>query len=154
MKRLVAIVAFFAVGLGGGIAYSYITSPGAGTGIALTSSATPVTISATATAPTTALIPGGVGDVTFKVANPNATPVTIASVVGNGTLTVTGGSGCTALNSGVSFTDQTGLSISVPANATEFTIDLPGSVAMSNSSDNGCQGATFLIPILVTVHQG
>jgi len=49
----------------------------------------------------------------------------------------------------VSFTNQSGLSIDVPANG-QTTSTLSGAAAMSNASPDGCQGATFTIPVTLT----
>ncbi|HZB24346.1 MAG TPA: hypothetical protein VE444_10930, partial [Gaiellaceae bacterium] len=49
---------------------------------------------------------------------------------------------------GVTFTNQTGLTLDLAAGATAgFT--LTGAAAMSNASDNTCQGAVFTIPVVV-----
>ena len=57
---------------------------------------------------------------------------------------------------GVSLTPQHSLTISVPAksggtNGTT-TQTLAGAVSMTNSSDTGCQGAIFTIPVTVSSH--
>ncbi len=155
MKRRFAIVgSVLALLIGGGVAYAYIPSTGTGAGTAASGSLSAVTISATASTPVTALLPGESADAIFKVDNPNAVAMTIVSVVGSGSISVSGGSGCTSGNDGVAFVDQGALSISVPANSTDFSVDLSGAVTMSSSSDTGCQGASFSIPITLTVHRG
>jgi len=55
--------------------------------------------------------------------------------------------GCTT--TGVTFTDQTGLSISVPANSSTETT-FANAASMSNASVNACQGDTFTIPVNLT----
>lgn len=101
--------------------------------------------------PGTALQPGSTGEVIVKVDNPNSYAVHLVSVVAAGVITVSGGSGCTLSNSGVAFTDQTGLSVPIPATTTQL-VRLPGAVAMSTASVSGCQGATFNIPVTITAH--
>jgi hypothetical protein len=59
-----------------------------------------------------------------------------------------GHSGCTT--TGVSFTDKTGLSISVPANSVGTDATLTNAASMTNASLNACQGATFTIPVTLT----
>ena len=49
----------------------------------------------------------------------------------------------------VTFDNQTGLNIAVPAN-NDTTSTLTGTAHMDNTSDNGCQGATFTIPVSIT----
>lgn len=145
-----AITAVLAL-LGAGTAYAYFTSTGSGAGSASTGTLLTSTIAATTGSPSTPLYPGTAGDVVLQVSNPNNFAVTLVSVVGSGTITADGGHpGCTT--TGVSFTDQTGLAIPVSANGTT-QVDLPGAAAMSSASSDGCQGATFSIPVTITVHK-
>ena len=91
------------------------------------------------------LYPGGSGAVKLSVTNPNPFAVTITGVTGAGTITSDKGAACDA-STGVTFTNTTGLSQAVGAGAT-VTFSLAGKVAMSNASDNSCQGAIFSVPI-------
>jgi hypothetical protein len=140
------------IGLASGAAYAYFTSPGTGTGSASVGSMQAVTISTATVSPSTPLLPGASGDVTLEVTNPNDVAVTLISVAGaGGAITADSGHpGCTT--TGVTFTDQTGLSTSIPADGTT-DIDLPGAASMSTASSPGCQGATFSIPVTITVQQ-
>jgi hypothetical protein len=155
MKRRVqrAVVASIAIviSLGGvNAAAAYFTAGGTGSGTASTGTLS-VSVSATTGTPTTPLIPGGTGDVTLKVTNPNNVVVTLTTVTGNGAITADGGHpGCSP--TGVTFTNQTP-NLTVPANATDFAVSLSGAAAMSTSSANGCQGATFSVPVAITVQQ-
>ncbi len=137
----VALLALAVVGL----AYAAWTTSGSGSGTAKAKNAqalTTVDVSATTTA---TLYPGATGDVLLKTSNPNDYPVRVTDVKGNGAITATGGSG-TCTTTGVTFTDQTGKSIDIPAKgSTEAT--MTGAAAMSNLSEDGCQGATFTIPV-------
>jgi predicted phage tail protein len=154
MIRRIAVSALAAalVGMGAGAAYAYFTSSGSGTGAATAGTLQTVTISATAGSPTTPLLPGGTGDVVLQVSNPNAFAVTLVSVTGSGTITVDGAhSGCNA--SAVTFTDQTSLSVSIPASSTNYQVDLPAAASMSAGAANACQGATFSIPVTITVEK-
>jgi hypothetical protein len=139
------------VGLGSGAAYAYFTGSGHGTGSASTGSMQTVTISSAMATPTSPLHPGGTGDVALKVTNPNTFSVTLVSVTGSGNITADSGHpGCTT--TGVTFTSQTGLTTTISAGATA-TIDLPGAATMSASSSAGCQGATFSIPVTISVEK-
>ncbi len=140
------------IGLGSGVAYAYLTSSGSGTGSASIGTMQPVTLVSATVAPSTLLLPGSTGDVTLKVNNQNSFAVTLVSVTGTGgTITADGGHpGCTT--TGVTFTNQTSLNTSIPASTTA-TIDLPGAASMSTASSAGCQGATFFIPVTITVHK-
>ena len=139
------------IGLGAGAAFAYFSSSGTGAGSASTGTLQAVTVAVTTVTPTTPLRPGGVGDVTLKVTNPNSYDVTLVSVTGAGSITADARHpGCTT--TGVTFTDQTGLSTTIPA-ATTTTVDLPGAASMSTASSAGCQGATFSIPVTIAVQQ-
>ena len=140
------------IGLGSGAAYAYFTSSGSGKGSASIGTMQPVTLVSATVAPSTLLLPGSTGAVTLKVNNQNSFAVTLVSVTGTGgTITADSGHpGCTT--TGVTFTNQTSLNTSIPASTTA-TIDLPGAAAMSTASSAGCQGATFSIPVTITVHK-
>ena len=147
-KRTVLLaVPVIAASLGAGTAYAYFTSSGSGTGSVSTGSMQPVTVAASAGTPGTPLVPGGSGDVTLSVTNPNDFDVTLAGVTSTGTVTADGGhSGCTT--TGVSFVPPTGLSKTIPADGTT-QVDLPAAATMSAASSSGCQGATFSIKVHV-----
>lgn len=147
---LVAPAVFLAVGSIAGGAFGYFTSTGKTTGSASTGTMQTVTVSAATVAPNTGLLPGGSADVTLKVTNPNSFAVTLVAVTATGgTITADSGHpGCTT--TGVTFTNQTGLSTSIPASATT-TVDLSGAASMSTASSAGCQGATFSIPVTIAV---
>lgn len=154
MRRRILVLAISAMllGLTGGVAYAYFTSSGSGTGSASTGTMQTVTVAASTGSPTTPLIPEGSGDVALQVTNPNGFAVTLVSVTGSGGITVDGGhSGCDP--SVVTFTDQTGLTISIPADSTDWQVYLPGAASMSSAAANACQGATFSIPVTITVHK-
>lgn len=153
-RRLAAVAAVLALSAVGGFAWAYVNATGSGTGAAATGTLNAPTISATVVAPQTALLPGGSGDATFEFNNPNASAVTLVSVTSAGTIAVSGAPGCTAANDDVTFTNQTALSITVPANATNFVVDLPSAVQMTTASASVCQGATFSIPVTVSVRLG
>jgi hypothetical protein len=138
-------------GLGGGAAYAYFTGTGSGSGGASIGALETVTLAVSSAAPVTPLLPGGTGDATVAVTNPNGFAVTVTSAVRSGTITADSGhSGCTT--TGVTFTDQTALGVRVPANST-IAVDLPAAVAMGASSSAGCQGATFSIPVTITARK-
>jgi hypothetical protein len=98
------------------------------------------------------LYPGASGDLLVKLNNPNSFPLTIVSVSGNGTVTGAGGTG-TCTTTGVTVPTQTGLNITVAA-GNNVSVVVPNGVSMDLTSDSGCQGATFQIPITITVHKG
>jgi hypothetical protein len=136
----VAVVATSAVTFG-----SWSVSSSAGSGYSKAKLALNLTLSDASASTTAQLYPGGTGDLWVKVTNPNPFAVTVTSVTGAGTITADKGAACDAAT-GVTFTNTTGLSQSVGAGAT-VTFSLAGKVAMSNASDNSCQGAVFTVPI-------
>ena len=137
---VVAVMATTAVTFG-----SWSVSSSAGSGYSKAKVALSLTLSDASASTTAQLYPGGTGDIWIKVSNPNPFAVTVTSVTGAGTITSDKGAACDAA-SGVTFTNTTGLSQAVGAGAT-VTFSLAGKVAMSNASDNTCQGAVFTVPI-------
>ena len=129
-----------------------------GTGSATTkagSSQALSTVDASASTSAT-LYPGVNGDVKLTISNPNPFAVRVTSVALNGQnsdITPDGGhASCSP--TGVSFTNQTGLTIDVPGKTGgtngSATATLSGAASMSNASADGCQGATFTIPVSLT----
>jgi hypothetical protein len=150
-----AVVALV-VGLGAGTAFAFFTGVGNGSGAASVGTVQSVTVDniafGTATV-TTKLYPGATnGDLKLKLDNPNSYPVTIVSIAaGTGTVAGSGGVG-TCSTTGVSVNAQTGLSISVPSGTGVFVV-IPNAVSMDATSDSGCQGATFQVPVTITVEK-
>ena len=148
-----AIVALL-LGIGAGAAYGYFSSTGSGTGSGSTGTMQTVTVAAAGT-PSSPLLPGGTGDVVFSATNPNNFAVSITSISANGTITPDGGhSGCTTTDANpvVTLSVPPGdLPLSISANTTE-NIDLAGAATMDVAATSNCQGATFNIPITITVH--
>jgi hypothetical protein len=144
-RKLVTLALAAVLTVGIGVAYAAWTASGSGTGYAKAGSAQALsTLDASATTAAT-LYPGATGDAKLKIDNPNPYPVRITAVSGNGTINSDKGTACDS-STGVSFTDQTGLTLDVPASSSA-TFTLSGAVAMSNASDNSCQGAVFSIPV-------
>ena len=156
MKRrfapVVILVAVALAGLISGGAFAYFTSSGTGTGSVTTGSNQAVTVEAVVSAsPSSTLIPGGTADLVVQLDNANSFAVTIVSMAQNGSVTPVGGSGCTGANDGVTVPTQTGISISVAPG--DQVLHMSGAASMSASSASGCQGASFDIPVTLTVHQ-
>ena len=149
VRRVVVVTAIVTATMGGGIAIAAWTSSGTGTaGAKAGTAAAPTTSTADLTALTPLLYPGATGPARILVNNPNPYPVKVISVTGNGIPT---GSGGTCVNTGITWNAQNPTTgNTVPANGST-TLTLPGAVAMSTSVDDGCQGATFSIPVQVTV---
>jgi hypothetical protein len=124
---------------------SWTVSSSAGSGYSKAKVASSLTLSDASASTTAQLYPGGTGDIWIKVTNSNPFAVTVTSVTGAGTITSDKGAACDAAT-GVTFTNTTGLAQIVGAGAT-VAFSLAGKVAMSNTSDNTCQGAVFTVPI-------
>jgi hypothetical protein len=147
-KRGAVLLTLLGVLMAGTIALAAWTAGGTGSGYAKATTAQNLTTVDVSGSTTAQLYPGGTGDLKLSVTNPNAYAVTITSVAGSGTITSDKGAACNA-STGVSYTTQSSLSQVVGAGATvPFT--LTGSVAMSNASDNTCQGAVFTVPVTLT----
>ncbi len=151
-RRIAAAAAVAALAVTAVGALAYWRTSGSGSGSAATGTPQAVTVVAFAggDAPTSSLQPGGTADVILRLSNPNAYAVTLISVSGNGAITADSGhTGCTT--TGVTFTNQSGLSITVPNGSS--LVHLPGAASMGTTSSSGCQGATFSIPVTLTVHK-
>jgi hypothetical protein len=149
-RKLFLLVAAIAALVASGVLYAAWSTGGSGNGYAKAGTASSLTIGDASASTTADLYPGGTGAVKLKVTNPNPFPVRITSVTkqASGTITSDKGAACNA-STGVTFTDQTGLTLDLAAGATT-TFTLSGAVSMSNASDNSCQGAIFTIPVDVT----
>ncbi|HKT03674.1 MAG TPA: hypothetical protein VJT31_29455 [Rugosimonospora sp.] len=137
------------VALAAGTAVAYWVTTGTGSATAQAGTAQNPTTSAVAVS-SGLLVPGGTGDVYLKVNNPNAYAVRVTAVTGSGTVTASGGSG-TCTTTAVTFTNQTPTSGNTIAAGSSATFTYTGAVAMGTNPDQGCQGATFTIPVSVTI---
>ncbi|MDX6588671.1 MAG: hypothetical protein QOI31_3144 [Solirubrobacterales bacterium] len=147
-RRLIGGGITVAVLVAAGLAYAAWTASGTGSGTAKAGAAQALTTNAVAITAGD-LYPGTNGDVKLEIVNPNPYPVQVTSVSnGSGSITAAGGIG-TCTTTGVTYTNQTGLTINVPANGSQ-TATLDDAAHMSNASENGCQGATFTIPVSLT----
>jgi hypothetical protein len=143
---LAAITALVVTGL---IVAAWSTG-GSGNSYAKAGTASALTLNDASASTAADLYPGSNAAVKLSVTNPNPFPVRITAVTKQaaGAITSDRGTACNA-STGVTFANQTGLALDLPANGTT-TFTLPGAVSMSNASDNSCQGAVFTIPVDVT----
>lgn len=153
---LVSLVAVFIVAASGGAALAYWRTTGSGSGASSVGTAQNVTVQAVASGtPATTLIPGGSGELLIQISNPNLYSLTLTSVALSGSVTSTGTTGCTT--TGVTVATQSGLNFTLAAGtaagAVPTVVHIPNGAAMSTASDSGCQGATFQIPVTVTVQR-
>ena len=154
-KWWAVLVALTLVGvvIPGGVTYAWFSAGGTGSGSATAGTLEQVSIASDVAVPDESLLPGHTADAALKLDNPNAYAVRLVSVVRDGSrpIVVTGGSGCTAENSGVSFVNQDPISITVAAQTAGQLVELEAATSMALTSANGCQGATFAIPVTITV---
>lgn len=155
-RRMLALAATCSALIVTGLVFAAWLTSGSGSATAKAGSSQALsTVDASASTNAT-LYPGVTGDVTVKISNPNPFAIRVTSVALNGQnsdITADGGhASCSP--TGVSFSNQTGLSVDVPAksggtNGTA-TATLTGAASMSNASADGCQGATFTIPVTLS----
>lgn len=108
-----------------------------------------IDVSASVSTTPDALYPGTDGDVLIQIHNPNSFAVKVTQVSGNGAITASGGIG-TCTTTGVSFNGPVTTAIEVPAESDSAETTLSGAAHMSSASENGCQDATFTIPVSLT----
>ena len=148
IKRLAVGALFAVIAVTGSVAVAAWLSAGTGNGFAKATTAQSLsTVDVSASTPAT-LYPGATGNVSLDIHNPNPYPVRVTAVSGNGAITSSAGAACNA-STGVTFADQTGLTLDVPASS-DATFTLNGAVSMTNASDNSCQGAVFTIPVTLS----
>lgn len=155
-------VAFSTIALGvfAGTAYAYFSATGSGSGQAGVGTLLPLHIEHATATVSRDLFPDGQGTLVLSLTNPNAFAVTVVGVVQDGPVTVTGGgAGCksgtvgTPGTSGVAVAPvvANGLNLSVAAGSS-VTVTVATGATMSTTSNTTCQGASFEIPVTVTVH--
>ncbi|WP_433800082.1 hypothetical protein [Actinomycetospora sp. CA-084318] len=148
----VVVLALLAAALGAaGVAVAAWFASGSGTpGLDGRTALAPTTAAVAGSAVTTGLLtPGSSGTAVLSVTNPNPYRVRIATVAPAGAATASGGVGACA-TTGVALAAQSPAGVTL-APAASTTLTLAGAVSMSTVSETGCQGATFSIPVTVTV---
>lgn len=151
MRKILVVpvaVVFMALGFGASEAYGYFTGGGSAAGSsAVAAGDQPITIQTNAS-PGTLLYPGGTGDLVITATNPNSVPVQITALT-LGTIT-----GCTTPAIILTSPSTGYLPLTIPANASNQRLVLPGALSMGTSASSDCQGVAFTIPLSsVTVHQ-
>jgi len=155
-KRLTAGTIVLGVALVASVAFAAWTATGSGSGYSQATTAQALSTVDVSASTSAQLYPGGTGDMTIRFSNPNPYPVQVTGVSGSGLPAgITSDKvGCTGASTGVVFTNQTGLTIDVPAavgvTPGEASATLTGAVAMTNASVNACQGAIFTIPVTLS----
>jgi hypothetical protein len=155
-RRLIAVlgvVTLFLLGIASGGAYAYFKTRGSGSGVIAAGTPAKVHVQAVASGtPATKLLPAASGDLIIQVQNPNVFSVTIFAVAQSGSVSAVGTPGCTGTNSGVTVPTRSGLTITVPAGQTSV-LAVPNGASMSATSASACQGASFDIPVTISVER-
>ena len=103
--------------------------------------------------PATGYGSGTVGSVATTVTNPNPFPVTITSAtVGSVTASPVGGRTCAAGNVLPTTTAPIPLTppVTLAADSAPTPVTVPGALYMIATAEDGCQGASFSVPVTVT----
>ncbi len=143
-RRFVIFFVAFTALIGGAFAFAAWTSSGTGDSQDVTAGTAATLVVNPVTPAVTGLVPLGSKVSNFTVTNNNSYQVTLGTVTVT-SITVTGGTGCTSGNSGVTTVVNPAAVGTVVAGggtavaSANFTVTL----SMSAASDNGCQGATF-----------
>jgi hypothetical protein len=153
ISRKLAVGVIVAVMAAVGLVYAAWTTNGSGSAYAKAGTAAAISTVDVSASTTATLYPGVTGDVLIKLDNPNPYAVTVTAVTGNGSIVADAGhAGCTT--TGVTFTNQSSLSLVIPAKSGGvdgvLQSTLTGAASMSNASLNACQGAVFTIPVTLT----
>ena len=144
--RLAVLLALLAVLIAGGVTLGSWTVAGSGSGYAKATSSQNLVLGDASASTTGDLYPGGQGVVEVKVTNNNPFAVTITSVSAGAGAVTSNSAGCNAAS--VTFNNQTGLSLSLGAGATQ-TFPLANGASMSSAAVDACQNAVFTIPVTV-----
>ena len=163
-RRAGVVAGVFVLLFGGGVAVASWTATGTGTGSAQAASVSGLVVSAGTplgalyplpadSTPATGYGSGTVGSVATTVANPNPFPVTITTAtVGSVTTNPLNGRTCAAGSvlptTGAPITLSPPVTLAAGSGPTAVTV--PGALYMVSSAEDGCQGATFTVPVTVT----
>jgi hypothetical protein len=150
-RRTVLAFALLIMFVAAGITVAAWSTSTSGNGYSKATTASAIVLSDASASTSGDLYPGGAGDLKLKVANPNTFPIriTAVSLTLGGTIT-SSVSACNSGGTGVTLTNQSGLTLDLAASAAATVLTVPGAVHMSSSSDTNCQGALFTIPVDVT----
>jgi hypothetical protein len=152
MRKRVLATALVSVGLavGAGVAWAGFISTGSATASGTSGNVQMPTAVGVLPAGQT-LYPGVRRNIRVTVTNPNNFPVVVTRVEKSpNPVVVDPAHAAACVTTGVSLTNPPyGVAWNVPAGATR-TFQLTNGMRMTNASQNGCQGATFKVPIVIT----
>jgi hypothetical protein len=157
--RLGGLIAALGVVLAGAaVAYASFSATGTGSGHATAVTAQSIPITAASCPGNGDLYPGGpAGAICFTLKNPNPYTVTFTSVtyLPSNTPIVAGSASCAAANVSIATGAPTTLAtpLTVAPGQTTGTLSIPGVIQMASTADDGCQGASFDVPITLNGSQ-
>lgn len=130
-------LAYYEAGTASATGSASLTSPG---------SAVPVELTA-AELPAAELLPGGTADITLAVQNANPVPVSFVLAAAGPVAAVAGTAAGTCATPGISIALPGTRLVAEPGRT---VLVLPDAATMDATSDSGCQGATFQVPLSLT----
>lgn len=141
-RKLATVASSLALIAAGSALAAWLISATGSTGGKIGTLAAPTVTAAPASG--SALLPGGTGDATASVQNPNNTPLKVTGVQdAGGAATFPQFSSCTGPTANVTVPTKTfATPVNVPANTTTV-ITLPDSLKLDADAPNGCQGESF-----------
>lgn len=155
-KRAGVVFSASVLMLGGGVAWAAWTNSGTGAANAQATTASGLVVTAGSPASTLYPKPAGgysdpsIGAVYTTVANPNPYPVRVTTV-SLGAVAITPLSGRTCAAGSVVPTSNVPTALATPidlaANASATAVTIPGAVEMVSTAEDGCQGASFSVPV-------
>src|SRR5438093_4906554 len=110
--KLVLSLSALSVVVAAGVTFGSWSVTGVGNGYAKAVTPSSLTLNDVSASTVGDLYPGGSGNVKVGITNPNSFAVTITAISGSGAITSSGGAACDA-STGVSFANQTGLSLAL-----------------------------------------
>jgi len=134
---------------GAGVAYAAWSANTSGQGSAVAMVAQAITLSPNASG-TATMYPGGpAATIYFNASNPNPyavnfTTASYSSPVSNSTVS------CPNSNISIAPGAPTTVSVSLPANASNVPLSIPGVLQLSHTAPDGCQGVSFNVSVQLT----
>jgi hypothetical protein len=138
-----------AVLAGGAIAWAAWSANSVGQGEAVAMTANAISLSPNSSG-TPTLYPGGpAATIYFTASNPNpyAVNFTTASYSNPVSFSTTS---CPSANISIATGAPTAVSVSVPANASNVAVSIPGVLQLAHSAPDGCQGVAFGVSVVLS----
>jgi len=121
--KLALALSALSVVVAAGVTFGSWSVSGTGNGYAKAVTPSNLTLGDASASTVAQLYPGGTGDVKVSITNPNTFGVTITGITGNGTIVTAPTNATCDASTGVTYTDQTGLSLALAGGATTtFTL--------------------------------